>query len=150
MKDKCRGNLLISLDLTKNTSLVTISIDDMPTVVCVSVWELPFPPEGVTVDTSGSPNVFFTTESCSGVGIEDYSHSGLSIYPNPARSILIIETNRLGHFNIEIISLNGQLLYSDNIEGPVHQIDLSSFEKSIYFITVRSKDYLKAVKIIKQ
>ncbi len=48
-----------------------------------------------------------------------------------------------------ITSLNGQLLYSDKIEGPTHQIDLSSFQKGLYFITVRSRDYVWTEKIIK-
>jgi len=135
--------------VTKNTSLKSISIDEIPTLVCVSVWALPFPPEGVEVDTAGSPNVIFTTEDCSSVGVEDYSQTGLSIYPNPASSILTIETNRLGQFNIEITSLNGQLIYSNKIEGPTHQIDISSFQKGLYFITIRSRDYVVTEKIIK-
>jgi hypothetical protein len=34
----------------------------MPSLGEVCVWELPFPPEGMTVHTTGSPNVYFTTE----------------------------------------------------------------------------------------
>ncbi len=35
----------------------------MPTLYQVCVWELPFPPEGVDVDMTDSPNVYFTTDS---------------------------------------------------------------------------------------
>jgi hypothetical protein len=146
---RCRGNQLAHLDVTNNTSLTSLSIDEMPTLVCVSVWVLPFPPEGVNVDTTDSPNVVFTTEDCSGVGVVDYSHTGLSIYPNPASSILTIETNRSDQYNIEIISLNGQLLFSDIIEGPTHQIDLSSFQKGLFFITIKSREFVRTEKIIK-
>jgi hypothetical protein len=51
---------------------------------------------------------------------------------------------------MEITSLNRQLLYTDRMEGLTHQIDISSFEKGLYFITVRSRDYVKTEKIIKQ
>jgi len=34
----------------------------MPSLYKVCVWEMPFPPAGVEVDTSGSPNVYFTTD----------------------------------------------------------------------------------------
>jgi hypothetical protein len=57
---------------------------------------------------------------------------------------------RAGVYEIEITSLKGQLLYSDRREGPTNQIELSSFEKGLYFITVRSKDYVITEKIIKQ
>ena len=39
-----------------------LNIAEMPTLFEVCVWTLPFPPEGVEVDTTGSPNVYFTTE----------------------------------------------------------------------------------------
>ena len=49
----------------------------------------------------------------------------VSIYPNPANDLLNIETSQPCQHFIEITSLNGQLLYTGRIEGPVHQIDFS-------------------------
>jgi hypothetical protein len=139
--------------VSNNNSLKGLSIDEMPTLFEVCVWVLPFPPEGVEIDTTGSPNVCFETDcnsTCSTTGINTNSPTGLSIYPNPTNNILTIETNRSGKHTVEIASLNGQLLFTDKIEGPSHQIDLSSFEKGLYFITVRSRDYVRTEKIIKQ
>jgi hypothetical protein len=73
----------------------------------------------------------------------------MQIYPNPTNDILTIETSVPALHTIEITSLNGQLLYSDKIEGSSHQIDLSSFQKGLYFITIRSRDYVRTEKIIK-
>ena len=53
----CNRNNLTSLDVSNNYSLV-----EMPTLGEVCVWEMPFPPVGVTVDTTGSPNVYFTAD----------------------------------------------------------------------------------------
>jgi len=72
-----------------------------------------------------------------------------SIYPNPTNSHLTIETGQPNHHSIEIISLSGQLICNAKMEGTTHQIDLSSFQKGLYFITIRSKDYIKTEKIIK-
>jgi hypothetical protein len=33
----------------------------MPSLYNVCVWEMPFPPVGVGVDTTNSPNVYFTS-----------------------------------------------------------------------------------------
>ena len=35
------------------------------------------------------------------------------------------------------------------MEGPTHQLDLSSFQKGVYFITIRSNDFVRTRKIIK-
>jgi len=120
----------------------------METLGQVCVWTMPFPPAGVIIETTGSPNLNFTTE-CT-IGVEQYKQTGLSIYPNPTNDLLTIETSQPGQHFIEITSLNGQLLYTDRMEGPTHQIDLSSFEKGLYLITVRSRDFVRTEKIIKQ
>jgi len=39
-----------------------LSLRDMPTLEEVCVWELPFPPEGVEIDTTNSSNLYFTME----------------------------------------------------------------------------------------
>jgi hypothetical protein len=66
----CGGNQLNSLDISNNInlgdnmweSIPDIVLDSMPTLFEVCVWELPFPPEGVEIEITGSPNINFTTE----------------------------------------------------------------------------------------
>jgi 3-phytase len=72
------------------------------------------------------------------------------VYPNPADALINIQFEEVGKYTVEITSVNGQLLRSEKFEGPSHQIDLSSFEKGLFFITVRSRDYVRTEKIIKQ
>ena len=84
-----------------------------------------------------------------GVGIDNKLADQIRLFPNPTNNLIIIETNKVGQYKIELNSINGQLLYSDKIDGPTHQIDLSSFQKGVYFITIRSKDFVKIEKIIK-
>lgn len=84
-----------------------------------------------------------------GVGIDNTLTDQIRLYPNPTNNLLIIETNKVGQHIIELNSINGQLLYSDNIDGPTHKIDFTSFRKGVYFITIRSKDFIKTEKIIK-
>jgi hypothetical protein len=72
------------------------------------------------------------------------------IHPNPTNHQLTIETSQVGQHFIEITSLNGQLLYSNRMEGSTHQIDLSFFEKGVYFISIKFSDYVRTEKIIKQ
>jgi predicted GH43/DUF377 family glycosyl hydrolase len=86
---------------------------------------------------------------CPWTSIDDGIMTELSIYPNPAKEVLTIETDRSGLYTIEITTLSGQLLYSAKMVGPVIQLNLSSFQKGLYFLTIRSRNYVRTEKIVK-
>jgi hypothetical protein len=83
------------------------------------------------------------------VGVLSNIFPEISLYPNPTFTLLTIETVTSDMKNIEITSLNGQLIYSTQMEGNIRQLDLSSFRKGVYFITIRSKDFVTTRKIVK-
>jgi len=92
----------------------------------------------------------YAESDCCPSGIMGVNQMRMSIHPIPTNGLLTIEINAPGKQFIELTSLNGQLLYSTKMEGPTLQIDLSSFHNGLYFITVRSRDYIRTEKIIKQ
>jgi predicted GH43/DUF377 family glycosyl hydrolase len=98
-------------------------------------------------DTVGTGSIGYA-ESLLDV-IDDNKMTGLSIYPNPAEESLTIETNRSGLYTIALTNLSGQLIFSAEMEGPVIRINLSTFQKGLYFITIRSRDYTRTEKIVK-
>ncbi|MFC2089632.1 T9SS type A sorting domain-containing protein [Bacteroidota bacterium] len=106
-------------------------------------WIYARDPAGNISDTVG-----FTVVT--GIGndmiIDDY----IRIYPNPISTYLNIETGQADHYSIEIISMNGQLIYTTNMEQSSMQIDVSPFSKGVYFITVRSENWVRTEKIIKR
>lgn len=55
------ANELTSLDISRNTLISTLNLSDMPTLETVCVWETPFPPVGVNLNTEGSLNVNYST-----------------------------------------------------------------------------------------
>jgi hypothetical protein len=124
-----------------------VYLSEMPTLHEVCVRTLPFPPEYCRVDTSGSPNVYFTTECTT--GLDEAINEYLNIYPNPVNESVTIEANRYEFHTIELYMFSGQLIFSIKMEGPTLQIDLSSLQKGVYFITVRSREYIKTEKILK-
>ena len=71
------------------------------------------------------------------------------LYPNPANDEVTIEMGRVGQHTLEIHSLGGRLLYSTKVEGSTLQIDLTSFHKGVYLITVKSNDYIRTERLIK-
>lgn len=102
---------------------------------------------GSNTDETGS--IGYAESDSSAIDFVEYVFSGLSLYPNPTYEVLTIETTKSGHHTTEITSLNGQLLYSSNNVRRSYQIDLSFLQKGLYFITIRSRDYVRTEKIIK-
>lgn len=92
--------------------------------------------------------VYYWSAFIASTGSNSRDHRSI-IYPNPTSDFLTIESDYSGHQSLEITSLNGQTIYSTNIEGTTHQIDLSSFQHGVYFITIRSEEFVKTEKIIK-
>jgi len=98
---KCEGNLLNRLDLSQNIGIggctylwcsegppPYVSLAHMPTLHEVCVWEMPFPPsDEYYIDTTGSPNVYFTTD-CS-----DYKAPELSAADTLYQSEIIYVTS---------------------------------------------------------
>jgi len=84
-----------------------------------------------------------------GVGFEDEMAGHFRFYPNPTSGLLTIETSVYDLHSIEISSLNGQMMYRTNMDGSSLQIDFSSFSKGVYFITIRSRNFVRTEKIIK-
>jgi len=58
----CSDNPISNLDISINTMLEYIFLKDMSYLEAVCTWEIPFPPPGIEVDISNSPNVYFTTD----------------------------------------------------------------------------------------
>ena len=58
----CGYNQLASLDVSNNINLISLNLMGMSSLNEVCVWEIPFPPDGVGVDITNSPDVYFTTD----------------------------------------------------------------------------------------
>lgn len=73
----------------------------------------------------------------------------IKVCPNPTTRFLTIELSTSSQSYIKITDINGQLLFSREIAGTTHQLDLSTLRKGVYFITIRSKDFVTTRKFIK-
>lgn len=69
------------------------------------------------------------------VGVEDYNSSSVRIYPNPAISIVNIETDKPALLTITNL-LGQKVLEMNNING-LTQINTSKYNKGIYFVSLQ-------------
>ena len=91
----CQENQLTFLDLSNNTSLIEISLHSIPSLSKVCVWTMPFPPNGVSVDTYGSPNIEYTTDCLADDKFEenDYLYNATPLTEYTYYKDLYISTN---------------------------------------------------------
>jgi len=158
----CSGNLLTTLDLSNKTALLSVSLRDMPTLnevcipSCFTWFGEGFLPDSNQLfqeysDTTGSLNVVF--DNTCGIGntkIENLMlDSGISIYPNPINSTFTIDLASPIQGEIEVHSINGQLIHVQPISSNTKQIDLSMYPRGIYFVTVRSDAWVRAEKVVR-
>jgi hypothetical protein len=76
---------------------------------------------------------------------------GLHIYPNPFTSLVtyrLLGANRLGR--IEILEINGKVIYSEAITSNQGTIDVEKLRAGIYLFRMISTDNSETVKIIKR
>ena len=119
-------------------SEVSFSTEDLSTK---SYWIYGFDQYGIVTEPH-------SVDVVTSIGANTNKSPEIMLFPNPVKETVTFQTNRYDEYDLSISSLNGQLLYSTLMEGTSYQIDLSSFQKGFYFITIRLKDIVITKKII--
>jgi S-formylglutathione hydrolase len=82
--------------------------------------------------------------------ITDQSNTlSVEIFPIPTSEDIILLIGTQDPYELSITSLNGQLIKMETFRESRLTLDISSFQKGIYFITIRSRDFVTTRKIIK-
>jgi len=120
-------------------------------------------PEDVTVESSEALVIFSTNTANTFSGWEAFYTStiqnvneitdvnNLSIYPNPTRekiNIYFTPKNKLALINVNIFSILGKLVYSENTDENIQSIDVSNYKKGVYFLEIKGQDFIKIEKIV--
>jgi hypothetical protein len=104
------------------------------------------------VDVSnGSCTLRSSCYSMNTVGINESNiNSGITIYPNPAKDILIINKGNNTELLIELNDICGKLLFFKTTDQSITSINLHEFAKGIYFIKLSSNQTQIVKKVIKE
>jgi Leucine-rich repeat (LRR) protein len=145
----CSSNQLERLDISNNVELVGFLCRNNPSLKMICVWTIPFPPQNLYVDISGSDNANFVLDCTT--GFKKYEMHGFSAYPNPVTDLLTV---KMDHYvakpaRVEIFTLSGQLLYSKQMERAYFQINFSEWERGIYLLVLSSEDFITTGKVVK-
>ncbi len=85
-----------------------------------------------------------------GINSINLSRLNVKLFPNPVNDILIIEFEKNNIDQITISNILGQALFVLNDPLSKQEIDLSSFSRGIYFITLQNGSMRKVFKIVKE
>jgi hypothetical protein len=62
----------------------------------------------------------------------------LSVYPNPTNDYLYISTSNATNYAIKIVDMLGNLVYSSVLKTGFEKIDVTQFQKGVYFVTLNN------------
>ncbi len=113
------------------------------------LWSENSTTQGITVNSTGTYCVTVTdANSCSGtdciqvdfsIGVPENQFSGVSVYPNPTTGIIRIELPAGEKVRLIVSDLSGQVVYNSTVTGNDNFIDLSSFAKGVYSLTMKNE-----------
>jgi hypothetical protein len=82
---------------------------------------------------------------------DPYLHSRIYLYPNPAADYinLVLEKD-LNNFNVIIMGMNGNLIYSkNNLSGNNYSLPLTGLTQGVYLLEIQHKGYSRRLKFVK-
>lgn len=84
------------------------------------------------------------------VGLENPLMDGISLYPNPISDRLFVLNESGMTAEIKIISMNGQLVLQQRIQGGTQSIEMNDLPSGIYQITLTNNQLTKNTVIVKK
>src|SRR3989344_789602 len=83
-------------------------------------------------------------------GVDELYLDGITVAPNPTDGMLTISQLDARKMNMEIRSVDGQLLHTSTISSLETQFDMNDYSKGIYFITFNMNAVRQTIRIVKQ
>jgi hypothetical protein len=151
---RCTDNQLSNLNLSNCSVLQELILSRMPSLFEVCVWEIPFPPAGLTIYTDYSSNIYFTTDCMTEILNISHSANFVEIYPNPNNGIFNITLNNTKHEIIELklINILGQLIFNETINQKetnyTRELEVLIYSPGIYFLQIRNENVFLTKRVI--
>ena len=162
-----------SADVVTGTAPLEVNFTDETTGGTIASWSWDFNNDSIEDSNEQNPTYTFTEEgsytvsltvtnenddsftvtkqafiNVDGVGISEQDASDFICYPNPANSLFNIQSEELLS-SIRMYNIGGQLIYEDlSCKTKLQSIDISSFDKGVYFVELRSELNASTIKLI--
>jgi len=102
-----------------------------------------------SLNCSGSATAEIIVSEC--LGLEEAEMFGARIFPNPATGTVTIQFNEeQGLVTLQLISLSGEVVRADAMNGAEHQMNIEGITPGVYFLKIRSESKEATEKLIVQ
>ena len=103
---------------------------------------------------SDTSNALVIVDDCIWVGLEESSSEAIMLYPNPTEGILNLSIqNPAASYVIEIMDINGRLIYSDDIKSLQNGkliVNVDDILPGMYYLNVINSDKRAVISFIKK
>jgi len=82
-------------------------------------------------------------------GINDLTKSTVKIYPNPTTGLVTIDVSNYEKVDVEVIDVAGKTIFQKSFNEKIINIDLSGFEKGVYYVKIKSDKNTEIQKVVK-
>jgi hypothetical protein len=112
-------------------------------------------PCGIALDVAGTVFVGDTNNHrirkiTSALAVANYHQHQVTVYPNPASSMINIELEDIGGATVRIFDMNGRVLQSENIVGDRGVINIGGLGRGIYLMEIITDRGMVCKKIVKE
>ena len=97
---------------------------------------------------TATPMVRMNFEPGSANAISDMNQTIFTTYPNPTNGIFTIKLGEVANYDVTVINVLGQTVFSKTTKGMNTIIDLSSFDKGVYTVELKNENAVYTEKII--
>jgi Secretion system C-terminal sorting domain/Beta-propeller repeat len=115
---------------------------DIPGYICDTTYLFNFDGSGLNYDVTLCVYDTLNTISICNDVVTSINKSliidNFIIYPNPTQDIINISSRKTNDYTIEILDLNGRTLFTEKSIDFIKEINLSSFKKGLYIISIKS------------
>ncbi len=73
-------------------------------------------------------------------GLNNWTKSGVKIYPNPAQNYVHIQQTEAKPISISIIDMQGKIILQKNIQKSLERINVSNLPKGTYLISIKKSE----------
>ena len=80
----------------------------------------------------------------------DFNEINIAVSPNPASDVLNIQMSENENYKIELLTVDGQLIFQSKINSTVGEIQLNSYNPGMYLLRVSSDEGSTVKRVIKQ
>ena len=112
---------------------------------------------GLNTQSAGNPEWYYITatpmvrmnfDPGSANSISDMNQTIFTTYPNPTNGIFTIKLGEVANYDVTVINVLGQTVFSKTTKGMNTIIDLSSFNKGVYTVELKNENTVYTEKII--